>query len=267
MTTFMAWVAVDDRLPSAIYLASDSRITWGTQRIRWDSGRKLFACAKHPDLFGYVGDVVFPSLVLGQIVEAADRGLLFDVGAGPNKKHVAFVQAVKNSFTARQSAPTLDFSIVHITGSLEAAITFHAWELSYNASASTWTDSPPIPMPQKKSELLLPLGSGAKPLKARYNHVKSRLQGDTSRAVFWAFCDALAAGDDPLTGGAPQLVGLYSNLKAKSFGIVFQGRRYFLGMPLPGSPEDSEIEWRDEKFQRINGATLELIDGAQRHGR
>jgi hypothetical protein len=29
-------------------------------------------------------------------------------------------------------------------------------------------------------------------------------------------------------------------------------------------PADTELEWRDEKFQRVDGRTLELVDGAQR---
>jgi hypothetical protein len=67
------------------------------------------------------------------------------------------------------------------------------------------------------------------------------------------------------SGGAPQLVGLYSNLTAKTFGIAYHGSDISLGLPLPGMiPVDTELEWRDEKFQRVDGRTLELVDGAQR---
>ena len=45
-----------------IYLASDSRITWGSANRRWDAGRKLFTSDKSSHAFGYCGDVVFPSL-------------------------------------------------------------------------------------------------------------------------------------------------------------------------------------------------------------
>src|SRR4051794_8066200 len=41
--------------------------------------KAFFTCKRHADIFGYTGDVVFPGLVLGQIVEAADAALLFKV--------------------------------------------------------------------------------------------------------------------------------------------------------------------------------------------
>ena len=61
MTSLLAWVGVDSRHLSSIYLASDSRISWGDV-ANWDFGRKLFASTKYPEIIGYVGDVLFPSL-------------------------------------------------------------------------------------------------------------------------------------------------------------------------------------------------------------
>src|SRR5579864_7490961 len=72
MTTLVPWCSVDSRGSSALCMASDSRITWGSEVKRWDAGRKLFACKATADIFGYVGEVFFPSLVLGQITAAAD---------------------------------------------------------------------------------------------------------------------------------------------------------------------------------------------------
>lgn len=66
MTAFLSWVGVDHRGPASLYLASDSRISWTDNEVRsWDRGRKVFACSRTPDVLGYVGDVLFPSLVLG----------------------------------------------------------------------------------------------------------------------------------------------------------------------------------------------------------
>lgn len=83
MTAFAAWVGVDQRGPASLYLASDRRISWSGQPFRtWDSGRKVFACSTHPDVFGYVGDVLFPSLVLGQVATLIDSGPNVTVGGG-----------------------------------------------------------------------------------------------------------------------------------------------------------------------------------------
>src|SRR3972149_10433699 len=98
MTSLIAWVSIDQRAPSAFYLASDSRISWGSERARWDAGRKLFICRQYADVFGYCGDVVFPSLVLGQIADAADAGLLFHNKDDADRRHAKFSTAVKASF-------------------------------------------------------------------------------------------------------------------------------------------------------------------------
>ena len=74
MTTLIGWVGVDQRGLSSAYLASDSRLS--SNGAKWDCGRKLFACKTTPDVFGYCGAVLFPSLVLGQITEIVDAGLL-----------------------------------------------------------------------------------------------------------------------------------------------------------------------------------------------
>jgi len=81
MTTVIAWISYSDTgespdLPRAMYMASDSRITWGSRVRRWDAGRKIFSPFKEPHIFEYWGDVVFPSLVLGQLVSAIDHGIL-----------------------------------------------------------------------------------------------------------------------------------------------------------------------------------------------
>ena len=69
MTTLVSWIAYDQRGPSAAYIATDSRISWGVSDV-WDGARKCFASREYRDLFGYVGDVLLPSLVLGQFVDS-----------------------------------------------------------------------------------------------------------------------------------------------------------------------------------------------------
>ena len=72
MTSFVAWVGVDARGPASIYLASDSRISWvdpDKTFETWDYGRKLFASKKYPEIFGYFGDTLFPSQMLGQVLD------------------------------------------------------------------------------------------------------------------------------------------------------------------------------------------------------
>jgi hypothetical protein len=74
MTLLVSWVGVDTHGPSSVYIASDSQISWGTL-AKFNFGRKVFAFSKWPDILGYCGDVLFPSIALNQIVELADAGV------------------------------------------------------------------------------------------------------------------------------------------------------------------------------------------------
>jgi hypothetical protein len=268
LTTLISWVSVDQRGPAALYLASDSRITWGSQSRRWDAGRKLFACGRHPDVFGYVGEVIFPSLVLGQVIEAADRGLIFaDELGDPDDRHSKFVNIIKKSFCRRHNSPNYDFQILHGSRSSPGLnCRFHIWLLSYSAHKELWRDEK-INVSTVHSSLVLALGSGAQSAHFYDRHWKETGQGRTSRAVFWAFCETLRSGRDPLSGGPPQLVSLYRQAVPHTFGVVYEKKRYFHGLPLNEGIAYGAIEWRDELFQRVDGETMTLLAGAQRHAR
>jgi hypothetical protein len=76
MTLLVSWLGVDTHGIASAYIASDSRVSWGRE-TNFDHGRKVFAFRSSPDILGYCGDVLFPTMVLSQITEIADNGLLF----------------------------------------------------------------------------------------------------------------------------------------------------------------------------------------------
>ena len=276
MTTLIALIAVDDRRPSSLYFASDSRITWEPEkkqdghvagRVRWDAGRKLFACKQHADIFGYAGDVLFPSLVIGQMTDAADMGLLFPADDNSETRHCKFIDAIRSSINRRQNAPDFSFNILH--GSRDSSgmtSTFRVWHSAYSTENKSWTDDE-ISVPTDKSKLFKALGSGGVSVWEHDALISQTPQGDTSRGAFWGFCDSLRSNKDPLSGGPPQLVGLYRQGCAKTLGVVYNGERFIHGLPLPSGVRFGQVEWRDENFQRIDGDTLQLSKGAQPHAR
>lgn len=267
MTTLIAWISIDSRAPLAFYMASDSRISWGSPRARWDAGRKLFLCRRYPDLFGYTGDVLFPSLVLGQITETADSALLFQSEDSSENRHAKFVNAIQTSFTRRHNAPDSDFRILHASREMSGAdAQFKVWSLAFDAKSRLWSDTT-SPVPDHRSTLVAAFGSGSNALKSHNLDWAKSSQGGTSRAIFSAFCDSVRSGGDPLSGGVPQLVGMYHTRLPQPFGIVYDGERYLHGFPLPNEVESDAVEWRDNLFQRIDGKTLTVLAGAQRHAR
>jgi hypothetical protein len=263
MTSFVAWVGADSRGPASLYLASDSRISWGAGST-WDHGRKLFASTRHPDLLGYVGDVLFPSLVLSQLISAINAGALYKIGAMPDERFCCIRDTIRDSFNHLPSSARHTFTIVYGTREGEGiGARFSLWILVWNPVRG-WAEST-FPLPIRSSSLWVS-GSGEDAIQQWQSRWNSSSQGGTSRAVFSAFCSAISSGSDPNSGGAPQLVGLYRKGPARTIGTVAYGTAYLFGMPLPHAvqAQTSEIEWRNVTFERCD-ATGKRLPDAQRH--
>lgn len=258
MTSLIAWVGVDQRGPSSAYLASDSRFS--SNGAKWDCGRKLFACKTSPDIFGYCGAVLFPSLVLGQLTELIEAGLLFP----PNSSPEARFQAIRTKILlALSQFPQSQhgFSIAYAT---RRGVGFTA---SFAIATLTW--KPRVGWEQQwcqsptHSDLLFAYGSGAVVAKEFHAAWKASEVGRTSRAVFSAFCDAIASGKDPYSGGPPQLVGLYLRGPAQPFGIVHNHACYLHG--LPANPDSaSKFQCKNSLFESCTPFGIPILT---RHAR
>ena len=142
--------------------------------------------------------------------------------------------------------------------------TFHVVYFDWNVS-NGWLEKPVV-LPLE-SGVVEYFGSGKNSIKYFSDRWKNSDVGRTSRSVFSAFCDSLRSKEDHLSGGAPQLVGLYREGAAQTFGIVYRNERYLLGMPVENSQGLNNVEWRNELFERCDANTMERIVGAQRHSR
>ena len=250
-----------------MYLASDSRISWGSKKIRWDAGRKLFLCRKTPDIFGFAGDVTFSSLSLTQICEAADSDVLFAKDDDTSSRHAKFLRLLTNSFSHRHNAPKEWIHILH--GSRQGAgkhATFRLWQTTFHKNDGAVLDREIAFLPDR-SKLVIALGSGAASIQMHVDAWHKSDQGGTSRAIFSAFCNSLQSHADPLSGGSPQLVGMYHTRLPQTFGVVVDGHRFLNGLEILHSPDFNVVEWRDRLFQRVDGNTLDLITDGQRHVR
>jgi hypothetical protein len=271
LTTFLVWASFSDTgehryLPRAIYMASDSRITWGSSARRWDAGRKIFAPVNEPHLFGYCGDVVFPSLVLGQLVSAIDQRILFRPDAGGAERNEAILEALRTSHGRRHNVQEQDFTIVHVYRAQDWPLTaFSCWTITYAANSGHWHCSE-LPLPSTTGAIVA-LGSGAE---ANTSHAYRWAQSDvggTSRAIFSAFRDAIDSGDDPLSGGMPQISGLYTEGQPRLLGFAEGGLLFLHGLQVAMNDSVKSIEWRDRLFQRIDPVTSRPVDGARRFAR
>jgi len=110
-------------------------------------------------------------------------------------------------------------------------------------------------------------GSGRLDVQHAYDAWQSGKSAGTSRAVFSAFCDAISVADDPGTGGAPQLAGLYRIRPGQLFGIVHNNQRYFAGAALTGTEQSSSVQWRNSLFEITDATRRRRVPGAQVHKR
>lgn len=264
MTTLIGWIAVDNRKISSLYLASDSRISWGVGR-EWNVGRKLFAARAHQDVFGYYGEVLFPSLILGQVVEAIDAGLFPHTDGDAELKLLALYELLQTSVRETNNPVQANFGIIYATR-VDQNI-YRTWHIRYVVTGGLWSYEE-MPFDPNRSHMIFAFGSGSSHIRDLRANRQQKLQNSTSRFIYWTLCDAIDSGTDALTGGAPQVVGIYNSDKpARTFGIIHKGNRYFNGLKLAEAPFESTVEWRDELFQRADPESMERLPGAQQHGR
>ena len=264
MTSFAAWVGVDSRGMSSFYFASDSRISWGTQ-AKWDRGRKLFASRTYPDIFGYCGDVLFPSLALSQAIQLVDDGLLFEFDEKPSTKFEKLCTLIQDSFNLFPKQARHPFDIAYCSRiGIGLGSTFELYKLSWTANQGWIHSRCSIPT---QSELVLSLGSGKDSIEKSNLEWKKTAVGGTSRAIFSAFCDSLQSKRDPLTGGVPQLVGIHRQGSAKTFGIIYDNETYVLGLPVKNFAGLEAIEWFNPLFERCDPHTMQILPKAQRQPR
>jgi hypothetical protein len=259
VTTLAAWVSVDSRRPSACYLVSDSRISW-PDGSGWNFGQKLFVSSRFPDLFGYCGDVQFPTLALRQIVDRVDQGLLLSTDASAAERHRRIADELRTAYHNYPAHGSEPCTVVHFARDGEGnRANFSLWRLDWSKSSAMQSTHLELPT---SSVVGLTLGSGWKVLIHR-NEEWKKAQGRTARGVFGSFCDAISSGEDPRSGGPPQLVGLYPGGAGRLFGVIIDGKRYLAGAEVPDDANVDRFEWRNHLFERMDPTTLKRLDGAQ----
>ncbi|MBL8252073.1 MAG: hypothetical protein JNJ76_00540 [Candidatus Competibacter sp.] len=265
MTLLIAWIGADTHGTSSIYLSADSRISWG-DGTQFDLGRKVFAFNHWPDILGYCGDVMFPAIALSQIVDLADAGLLFQPAFSCKQKFQAIVDKLNDLFRQyphQNKSITADgLTVVHASRDPEDNHKFFCHEITWKRDVG-WSGTE-CRLPDS-SRVLFSLGSGASEFAENYGRYEVGPNRDTSRAVFHCFCDTLAKTSMASVGGAPQVVGIYRkpNSPAFALGVIYGGKRYFLGAHIDNVARHQAIEWRNINFERCDGRTMELIRHAQ----
>lgn len=264
MTLLISWIGVDDKKDgkeiSSVYIASDSRYSWGNSG-KFDNGIKVFGSTKFPEIFGFCGDVLFPSTILGQLIPQIDNGIIIDESDTCKRKNEKILNFISSSLRMYpKKFLGKSFTILHGTRYNKD---FQLYRMTFNATNGL--QSQEIKLPRISTKVYCD-GSGGvefdenwkKWIDQKHNNFR------TSRAVYHCLDQTLKTIKDKNTGGLPQIVGLYRIKSSRLFGIIQNGTKYVYGKESSEDIYSEKIEWRNENFERMNPNTLKIIEGAQR---
>lgn len=265
MTSLAVAIASDARGPCSLYLMTDSRITWATAAERWDVGLKTFASPNTADIFGFCGDAYFVPIALSQALELLSRGTLDLEHASADERHLAVIGLLKAAVAQVRTVNIASLTFFHGARDGEFMDSrFRLWRSQYEVRSKVWTDEE-LPLAFGASYIAHADGSGKTELESQIIEVSRTAAGGTSRAAMHAFCQALHSGADPLSGGPPQLVGLWRKGPARRFGFCWHGKSYIAGMEVPNTADHRKVDWFNHLFERCDGRTGSKLKKAKSH--
>ena len=269
MTLLVSWFAKDNHGVTSAYIMSESRLSLiennNTKKHFYDSCRKVFASEKYPDIIGYCGDVLFPSLVINQLLQIIDKGLLFKDSDNAKKRYKIFKDKLISEFLVYPQEIIYPIELIYINKELSNSSypSFYCHNLKLNSHQIISEDHIEFPL---ISKTLYIYGSGTNEFKKEYALHQDRKNKNTSRNIFHSFIKTLSITQEPTCGGPPQLVGLYRKPKTngKVFGIIYKKAHYILGTRITRGKDFNVIEWRNENFERTDGNTRRRIKKAKK---
>ncbi|MCW6084240.1 hypothetical protein AAGC94_04575 [Clostridium sporogenes] len=262
MTTLISWKGNDSRGIASIYLASDSRFSW--KKFHWDYGQKVYGCANFPEIIGYCGDVLLAINIISSLIELIDNEIIYrNIISSDDKNRIVF-EFIKEKFSLFPK--NSDTTIVHIIK--DSSNEFSYYEIKYNYKNSCWKNIKKNNIMEKESNLIEVYGSGK--TFYRKNIVANSISDlyKTSRFYYMVLCNTLNEAKDKLTGGAPQVTGLYRGLnKSIKIGTIWNGERFLYGMKIKSDFNINKFEWRNINFERYKANENKLIEGAKKQPR
>lgn len=261
MTSLLAWLAVDQRGPTALYFASDSRRSW-SDIVHRDDCTKLFACKTSEDTFAMVGDdITYPEQHLPLLCQDIDGGVI-----PPGQATSAYGRSewAFNYLQGVTPPSSGSFSVLH--GSRNGFSRGATFVVNlYEFSCSQGWSQMELSADMAKSGHVSIDGTGQLEIKRNVGAWEAAA-GQVSRAYYSAFIDTLAREADPRSGGAPQLLALPNVGKPRHLGVQSRLGVFYRGRSVTPAEPPSSVEWRNDEFERVDAAG-ERLQGSQRQPR
>jgi len=257
MSLLVAWISRDQRRPSAVYIAADSRITAGGEK--WDRGKKVFTCKTQPWIFGFCGSVLVPTQVIAELTDAIDSGLITNPDRDSATNWESIRLYLQKALTG--SGAFLAKSNSYIFGFHRPTDT--AFDAGYYTIEKTAVHFTHVTNDSNESAIIKVLGSGKDCFEEIEKETLSRNSSiNVARICFASFCRAIQSGKVHSVGGAPQLVSLRRTGVGYLIPILFEKVMYHQGVETDVKAYNGECF--DETLQRIDPKMGCMPDGAQR---
>ena len=147
---------------------------------------KAFASRVSADIFGYCGDAYYPPMILRQVIDQVDNGLLFADHLIASERHAIVVQAFQRALEQRVDTPISSFSVFHAGRDRSGMkCMFRLWEVAYNHPKGQWNDQE-HEISGDKSYLVHLDGSGKAAIESKNRACRYTEAKGTSRAAIAA---------------------------------------------------------------------------------
>lgn len=255
MTVIVGWIPSeyvgDKYLPTSAYIASDSRVTHGYYKPI-DFAQKVFYSRNTPSILGFCGDVVAGTMLIAHIIMALDQGWI---------KCESVEEVFSKVFEIINQDGILDRPVTILHIARKGRTKYGA--CLYDLRDGRWTMNPNYVTPTSFSPQLFVVGSGREEFLGKMYEFSKGNSSNTSRNVFQALCSMIHSVNTPSCGGPIQLVGLYRQGNGIPFGYTHDGAVWVLGKKEPMGFVPTNLELRNDLFERCDPKTLTLIAGAQ----
>jgi len=263
MTLLVAWTGIDSRSPASVYIATDSRVSWGERRY-FDHANKTFAIRQFPAIIGYCGDSLASQMLISQAIAVIEAipdytGITFEGLVD------IFIRIIVRNYTQYPvDLSTGSFTVVMCgKATVGSAGNFECYRID-----STFKDTKiaKVLFPEKSGPIVI-AGSGKSDFQTLYqNHqIPDNPNKSTSRDVFHAFYKAISQGNNPTVGSIPQITSVYRkpNTGGSHCGVVVEGQRYIAGQLVDRDILPENVQWFNDNFEITNPHTKRRENGAQ----
>lgn len=256
MSLVIAWIGIDTHGITSAYIASESRVSWNGKKY-YDACKKVFHSSKYPEIVGYCGDVLFPSLVINAIMNSIDNGMLFGPTDGALKRYEKFKKLLFNEFHKYPKEYMCDsFELVYINKEVSRINypSFHAYRIGWKKKTGFYSRRIVLP---KESDVICVMGSGENEYRNNYANMQKGRNKHTSRNVYHCLNITLDTSKEVTIGGPPQLVGIYRKPEsnAMAFGIIYNRKRYYNSLSVGKVRDIENVQWRNARFEICNGGS------------